>query len=142
MLKAVASAAVAASAQVATEAPAGAAPAPAITCEPAVAQYPDLAEAWTLADLGTMDADSLIGAEVRTCDGEPIAIVEDVILTPTGEWTVSPVRFEAGDGAEADMALLDFDDLEIGEGESGFAVRTSYTREELRTRPEYTAPEG
>lgn len=83
-----------------------------------------------------ISADALIGANIQTPDGETIAEVDDVLLTPDGAVENIAARFGGFLGFGADTVLLTMDEIEVLQDESGtFVVQTSLTPEALEGRP-------
>jgi hypothetical protein len=87
---------------------------------------------------GTVSADALIGANLQTPDGQNIAEVEDVLLTPEGAVESLVIQFGGFLGFGSNKVLLTMDEVEMLQDESGTIVlQTSLTPESLEGRPVY-----
>jgi hypothetical protein len=102
-----------------------------------------LPEGWAPVDLATVTPDMLIGADIRSPDGETIASVEDVLMSVEGKVDNLVARFGGFLGFGETNVLLTPTEIAVATDANGnVAVLTSLTQEELKGRPEYVAPEG
>jgi hypothetical protein len=102
-----------------------------------------LPEGWTPVDLATVTPDMLIGADVRTYEGDTIASVEDVLMSAEGKVDNVAVRFGGLLGFGETKVLLAPAEIAVAtDADGNVAVLTSLTSEDLKGRPEYVVPEG
>lgn len=87
-----------------------------------------------------ISADDLIGATIQTIDGDNIASVDDVIVSPAGAVENVVAQFGGFLGFGSNKVLLTMDEIDVMQDEAGnFVVQTTLTPESLEGRPEYTA---
>ena len=118
--------------------------------DPVAAQMADetpppapLPDGWTPVDLASVSADTLIGADIRTHDNDTVASVEDVLMSAEGEVDNLVARFGGLLGFGETQVLLAPEEFTVAtDADGNVAVMTGLTPEELKGRPEYTAPEG
>jgi hypothetical protein len=85
-----------------------------------------------------ISAETLIGANIQTMNGEDIAQVEDVILTPDGVVENIAAQFGGFLGFGSNTVLLTMDEIEVLQDEAGnIVVHTALTPEALEGRPDY-----
>jgi hypothetical protein len=95
-------------------------------------------EGWHPVEIGTISADQLIGANVRNHDGETIAAVDDLILSPDGNAESIAATFGGFLGFGSDAVLLEIDEVEVMQNDAGgLALRTALTPESLEGRVPY-----
>ena len=89
-------------------------------------------------DIATLTAEQIIGANVRTADGQVVATVDDLILGADGKAESLAAKFGGFLGFGSDTVLLQLDEVEIMRNDSGaVALRTALTPEALEGRPAY-----
>ena len=103
-----------------------------------------LPEGWAPVDLATVSPDTLIGADIRTYDGDTVAAVEDVLMSAEGKVESVVARFGGFLGFGETRVLLTPDEIAVVDGRGRERRRPDQPRppDELKARPEYTAPEG
>jgi hypothetical protein len=108
--------------------------------DPSVAAEPVL----TPIEDAAVSADTLIGANIQTPEGENIATVNDVLLTPDGAVESVVAQFGGFLGFGSTTVLVTMDEIDVYEDEAGnIVVQSSLTPEALEGRPEYVPePEG
>ncbi|HET9067153.1 MAG TPA: PRC-barrel domain-containing protein [Amaricoccus sp.] len=93
-------------------------------------------------DLATVTPDTLIGADIRTYEGDAIAAVDDVTVSAEGKVDDVVARFGGFLGFGETKVLLAPEDLTaVREADDTVVLLTGLTAEELQARTEYTAPE-
>jgi hypothetical protein len=116
---------------------------PAVAEDPALAEDPAMAadpamEGWTKVENEALSAETLMGADVQTMDGESIATIDDVLLTPEGQVESLVATFGGFLGFGTNTVELSLEEAEVYTDEGGtMIVRTSLTPEDLEGRPEY-----
>jgi hypothetical protein len=129
----------------------GEAPAPAddMAAEPApapadnMAAEPTLQEGWSKVDVATISADQLIGAKIRTYDNSDIAEVQVVLFSADNQLDHVVARFGGFLGFGETMVLLDPNEVTVVKDPDGtMYVLTSLAADQLKTRPEYEAPDA
>jgi hypothetical protein len=89
---------------------------------------------------GDISAETLIGTTIQTPDGDNIAEVDDVLMTPDGAVDNIVATFGGFLGFGSNTVLLTLDEIEVMQDEAGnFVVQTSLTPEALEGRPDYEA---
>ena len=102
-----------------------------------------LPEGWAPVDLATVSPDTLIGADIRTYDGDTVAAVEDVLMSAEGKVESVVARFGGFLGFGETRVLLTPAEIAVAtDADGNVAVLTSLAADELKGRPEYVAPEG
>ena len=102
-----------------------------------------LPEGWMPVDLATVSPDMLIGADIRTYEGDTIASVEDVLMSAEGKVDGVVARFGGFLGfGETKVQLAPAEIAVATDAEGNVAVLTGLGSEELKGRPEHVAPEG
>ena len=90
------------------------------------------------ADLATLTAEQIIGADVHDANGEVIASVDDLVLGPDGKAQSVAAKFGGFLGFGSNTVLLTLDEVEFMQNDSGqIALRTAVTPESLEGRPDY-----
>lgn len=94
------------------------------------------------ADLATLSADELIGADIKTgADNETVASVQDVLLNSDGTVKNVVARFGGFLGFGETTVLLMPDEVMAHKMDDGkVELTTTLTPEALKDRPEYKAP--
>jgi len=126
------------------------APADNMAAEPAtpapadnMAAEPTLQEGWSKVDVATISADQLIGAKIRTYDNSDIAEVQDVLFSADNQLDHVVARFGGFLGFGETMVLLDPNEVTVVKDPDGtMYVLTSLAADQLKTRPEYEAPDA
>jgi hypothetical protein len=105
---------------------------------PAPGSGPALSEGLSELDAATISVDTLIGTEIRTYDQEPVAAVQDVVLSQDGEIERVVARFGGVLGFGETTVLLSMDEVTVVEdpAERVF-VLTDLTPDLLEQRPVY-----
>lgn len=97
-----------------------------------------ITEGFTAVDLTALSVDDLMGSDITNAEGENVATVEDVILTPDGQVESVVAKFGGFLGFGANTALLEMSEIAIvQDGEGSISVLTGLTPEDLESRPEY-----
>ncbi|HRO10167.1 PRC-barrel domain-containing protein [Amaricoccus sp.] len=95
-------------------------------------------ENFTPVEVAQLTADQIIGADIRSSEGEVIASVEDVVLGADGKAESVAAKFGGFLGFGSNTVLLALDEVEFMQNDSGRVVlRTSLTPEALEGRPDY-----
>ena len=101
-----------------------------------------LPEGAVAVDLATVTPDTLIGADIRTYEGDAIAAVDDVMVSAEGKVGDVVARFGGFLGFGETKVLLAPEDLTaVREADDTVVLLTGLSAEELQARPEYTTPE-
>jgi hypothetical protein len=92
-------------------------------------------EGWVEVDPTTVSAETLIGADIKTYDGEKVASVDDVLLTDDGKVENVAATFGGFLGFGSDTVLLSMEELDIiKDANDAIEVRTTLTPESLEGR--------
>lgn len=87
---------------------------------------------------GDISADKLMGATIKTADGENVATVEDVLVGADGVMESVVAQFGGFLGFGSNKVLLAMNEIEVMQDEAGnLVVHTALTPESLEGRPEY-----
>lgn len=89
---------------------------------------------------GELSADTLIGASIQQADGQKVADINDVILSPDGVVESVVAQFGGFLGFGSNTVLLSMDEITPMQDEAGnLVVQTHLTPEALEGRPDYQA---
>ncbi|HPG22545.1 MAG TPA: PRC-barrel domain-containing protein [Amaricoccus sp.] len=103
--------------------------------DPAMVAIP---EGWEEMDPSTVSAENLIGADIKTFDGEKVASIDDVLLSDDGKVENVAATFGGFLGFGSDTVLLSMEELDIIKDTNDvIEVRTSLTPESLEGREPY-----
>ncbi|MCB1369729.1 MAG: PRC-barrel domain-containing protein [Rhodobacteraceae bacterium] len=103
--------------------------------DPAMVAIPD---GWEEMDPSTVSAENLIGADIKTFDGEKVASIDDVLLSDDGKVENVAATFGGFLGFGSDTVLLSMEELDIIKDTNDvIEVRTSLTPESLEGREPY-----
>jgi hypothetical protein len=92
-------------------------------------------------DISTVTAEDLIGADIRSMEGETIASVADVVLTDDGQVESIVAQFGGVLGFGSNEVALTPDELQfMREAGGAIIAETSLTPESLEGRPDYVEP--
>jgi hypothetical protein len=95
-------------------------------------------EKYQPADIATLTAEQIIGADVRNADGEVVASVDDLVLGADGKAESVAAKFGGFLGFGSNTVRLTLDEVEFMKNDSGqVALRTALTPEPLEGRPDY-----
>ncbi len=97
----------------------------------------------TPVDIATLSRDDLIGADIKTVDGDTVASVDDVVTDATGHVSNIVARFGGFLGFGETTVLLQPDEVAATRDEGGTVeLMTTLTPEALKDRPEYKSDNG
>jgi hypothetical protein len=89
-------------------------------------------------DVAELTAEEIIGADVRTADGEVVATVADMVFSADGKAESVAAKFGGFLGFGSNTVLLKLDEVEFMRNDAGTVVlRTAITPESLEGRPVY-----
>lgn len=89
-------------------------------------------------EVGMLTADQIIGANIRTADGETVASVSDLVLGADGKAESVAAKFGGFLGFGSNTVLLTLDEVEFMQNDSGtVALRSAVTPESLEGRADY-----
>ncbi len=95
-------------------------------------------EGWVEVDPTMVSAETLIGADIKTYDGETVASVDDVLLTEDGKVENVAATFGGFLGFGSDTVLLSMEELDIiKDPNEAIEVLTTLTPESLEGREPY-----
>jgi hypothetical protein len=116
--------------------------APAPAADPMAPAAPAATGDWVVdenfqpADVASLTAEQIIGADVRNADGEVIATVTDLVLGADGKAEGFSAKFGGFLGFGSNTVTLTLDEVELMQNDAGtVALRTSLTPEALEGRP-------
>ena len=93
------------------------------------------------ADLATLTAEQIIGADIHDANGQVIASVDDLVLGPDGKAESVAAKFGGFLGFGSKTVVLTLDEVEFMQNDSGqVTLRTDLTPEALEGRS--GLPEG
>ena len=85
-----------------------------------------------------VSVDELKGANIQTRDGQGVAQIDDVLMTPDGKIENVVAQFGGFLGFGGTKVLLAPDEIEVFQDQSGtYVVQTDLTPDALEGRPEY-----
>ena len=95
-------------------------------------------EGWVEMDPATVSAETLIGADITTYDGDKVASIDDVLLSGDGKVENVAATFGGFLGFGSDTVLLSMEELDIiKDANDVVEVRTTLTPESLEGREPY-----
>lgn len=110
----------------------------ATTTAPAVAPMAMPREGYNPVEVDALTAENLDGATVIGPDGNDIAEVGDLLLTPEGQIDAMLVDFGGFLGIGQKTVAVSLDNLEFAANEGGdLVIYSDFTREQLEAQPEY-----